>query len=359
MNPNPLARRTIAPTIGRTAFTLIELLVVIAIIAALVGLLLPAVQAAREAARRIQCKNNLKQISLAFHNYQSSHNGFPASVYLLPSQIVSGSTGAGSWSALARILPLMEEGNLYRSINFSYSYHDPINVTEDGEFIRTRRIATFMCPSEINDVPRLNDDGSIRFYPLNYAFNMGVWFAFDPASGQGGDGVMYPNSRITPGSITDGLSNTLCLSEVKTFTAYCRQAPNAPLLPPTTGAEVASLMPAGRLSLGPALNDRRAHTEWVDGRHYHTGFTATLTPNTKVLVPVGDQFVDTDYDGRTPGDELSVYTAITSRSFHSGIVQVALMDGSQHSISDNVDLTVWRAMATRSGGEVISHPANP
>jgi prepilin-type N-terminal cleavage/methylation domain-containing protein len=333
-------------------FTLIELLVVMAIVGILIALLLPAVQSAREAARRTQCKNNLKQLALAVQNYESLVGAYPPSTCLNHTTMETASSEAGSWSALARILPLIEEGNLYQMIDLTRSYHDAANTLPDGTFIRTKRIATFMCPSEVNDVPRLNDDGTRRFYPSNYAFNMGVWFVFDAGTGEGGAGAMFPNSRLTPAAFTDGMSNTLCLAEVKGFTPYCREAPNAPAVAPTQAAEVAALMPAGRISLGPDLQNRRGHTEWVDGRHYHTGFTTALTPNSPVLVPIDGFTADADYDGRVSEGERRVYAAVTARSFHTGLVHVALMDGSVRSISENIDIRTWRALSTRNGGEV-------
>lgn len=338
---------------SRRGFTLIELLVVIAIIAILIALLLPAVQQAREAARRTQCKNNLRQITLAVHNYESTVGLFPPSVCLERGALGTGVVSAGSWSALARVLPYIDQGNLFNLIDLSLSYHDTRNALPNGNLIRTQRVGLFLCPSETNDTARLEPDGRLRFYPANYGFNMGVWFMFDTATGQGGDGAMFPNSSLKPASFTDGMSNTLCLSEVKAFTPYCREAENAPATPPSSAAEVAALMPSGRLSIGPDLQEMRGHTEWVDGRHYHTGFTTTLTPNSRVMFANSAGLVDGDYDGRVAGDPSRVLAAVTARSFHVGIVHASLMDGAVRSFSDNIDLNVWRALSTRKGGEVV------
>ncbi|MBX3418182.1 MAG: DUF1559 domain-containing protein [Pirellulaceae bacterium] len=339
--------------IARTAFTLIELLVVIAIIGILVGLLLPAVQQVREAARRTSCRNNLKQIALALHNYESNFQMFPPSVTYSPPVLIGGPTSPGEWSALARILPFVEQNNVYEGINFNLSYHHPDNSI-GPLLVRQVRIPFYICPSEPNDVPRTEPDGSVRFWPTNYAFNMGVWLIYDPNTRQGGEGLMFPNSRIKTRDVTDGLSNTVALSEVKAFTPYCRNTNNAPVVIPSEGSQVGDLMPAGQISMGQDLNNRRGHSEWVDGRVYHTGVTATLTPNTKVLVNHDGLTHDASWVNWKEGESATVitYAAITSRSHHRGLVQLAMADGSVRVATNEIDLPIWRASFTRAGNEV-------
>ena len=128
-------------------------------------------------------------------------------------------------------------------------------------------------------------------------------------------------------------------------------------VPPANAAAVAAFVVAAPdKKIGPNLNDNTGHTEWPDGRVHHTGFTTALAPNTKVVANVGGINYDADFNSRQEGSSATLPTraAITSRSFHPGIVNVAMMDGSVRSIRDSIALTTWRAMGTRNGGEVIS-----
>ncbi len=335
---------TNAQSTRRPAFTLVELLVVIAIIGILVALLLPAVQAAREAARRAQCKNNLRQIALAVLNYESTYRTIPASAVVDLNVTSTGNNG--SWGVHGRILNFLEQASLYDQvdINTAWDFQQPI----DG-----LRIGTYTCPSDPGTW-RVRDPGGGKMHlvPTSYGFNCGTWFVFDPRTRTGGDGAFYPNSHLRLAEFVDGTSNTLLAAEVKGWTPYTRNGGPGSTVTPHDAATAAAAVAAG------AQVKTTGHTEWPDGRVHHTGFTATLTPNTFVPFTMGGQTVDADYNSWQEGKNGSAgsptFAVVTSRSFHPGGVDVALVDGSVHAIAETIDLQTWRAIATRQGGEIAS-----
>jgi prepilin-type N-terminal cleavage/methylation domain-containing protein len=341
---NHLRKGTTWMPVKRNAFTLVELLVVIAIIGVLIGLLLPAVQSAREAARRMQCSNNLKQVVLASHNYQSAFRKFPASAIL---DLTVTSTGNnGSWGVHGRILPFLEQGSVYENVDLSLAWDDQSSI--DG-----LKIPAFACPSDPgSDQIRTFDDGRPSLYPTNYGFNFGRWFVFDPASRRGGDGMFYPNSFLSFRDCLDGTSQTLFAAEVKAWTPYRRNGGPATTAMPSNQSEAEVAVASG------AQFKNTGHTEWPDGRVHHTGFTVTLAPNSKVLYSDGVQvFEEMDFNSWQEGKDgiagNPTYAIITSRSHHVGLVQVAKLDGSVSSVSDSIDLSIWHALGTRSGREAI------
>jgi prepilin-type N-terminal cleavage/methylation domain-containing protein/prepilin-type processing-associated H-X9-DG protein len=309
----------------RLAFTLIELLVVIAIIAILIGLLLPAVQKVREAAQRMSCQNNLHQLGLAVHSYHDV-NGFlpvngPGSTF---------SSTSTNWSWLARILPYIEEWNLYATCGITNNAALNANRTAVATGVKK-----FLCPSDVTDIntPQIGDPdlGGLPLGPTNYkgvcgsnwhwasgrdptvcsrcpppnnTDNMwldqgnGIFYRTDGWPGTAGHGPL----KLT--SITDGTSNTLMIGEdIPSLNLWC---------------------------------------SWPYGNHA-TG-TCALPPNT-YSQPDGTPF--------QPDQWWNVYSF---RSKHTGGLNFAFADGSVHWINNNIALAVYRGLATYNGDEEVSLP---
>lgn len=322
-------------------FTLIELLVVIAIIAILVALLLPAVQQAREAARRSSCKNNLKQIGLALHNYLDTYTVFPPAFCL-------GTGDGGQWSVHARILPFVEQGALYDAADLNSTY-------TTGQAPANSRVPIYVCPSDPNDKGRGND-----YYPTSYGYSAGPWFVWDNATQTKGPGAFSPNSKLSDRDMTDGMTNTLAFSEVKAFTPYIRDGDvvtgmNAPM--PASEATVTAYtgtLKGNKVGQSTPTVTASGHTEWVDGRVHQTGFTTTFTPNS--MVPIsGGAAPEGDFTNCREGKSCAqpTYAAVTSRSYHTGTVNSLLMDGSVRGFSENINLETWQNLSIRNDGKVL------
>ena len=347
--------------VGRRAFTLIELLVVIAIIAVLIGLLLPAVQAAREAARRMQCTNNLKQLGLALHNYNTALNSFPSGSLIAPmtNYWVCCATGPNmpTWpghyrySAFVMALPYMEQVTLTSTLNFQIPLYDvngddmPQNTTA-----YMVQVKAFLCPSDIRD--RVFPDQA----PCNYSAcsGNGLPGGFglpDPAYGSP-NGIFFFNSATTIAGITDGTSNTSFLGE-----SIIGSNSNIP--PAANGSNPTEIMvqtPSGMNSFADTFKyipltaaecasstsyrwDRQ--TNWIEGDYRHTLFNNFDVPNS------------TKYDClRGPHHGWR-----SARSRHPGGVNNAFADGSVKFIKNTIDLNTWRAVGTMAGGEVTSADA--
>ena len=321
----------------RPAFTLIELLVVIAIIAILIALLVPAVQKVREAAARTQCLNNLKQTGLAMHGYHDAQRGLPtAGDYAI-------GTTSKSWSIAARLLPYVDQDAVHKQIDFATAYDNPLNVP-----VARFRVPIHICPSDPNDKPR--PDGALTHYPISYGANFGTWMVLNPTTQQFGDGAFTINKQVRMVTITDGTSNTLAFAEVKMYTPYLRDsgAPSAVGTAPPASTSVV-------VGYGGNFKPDSGHTEWVDARVHQTGFTTVFTPNTMVPFVNAGVTYDIDFTSIREGQTTTgiTYAAVTSRSYHAGMVNVLLVDGTTRSISSSISLQVWRALGTRIGNEVV------
>jgi prepilin-type N-terminal cleavage/methylation domain-containing protein len=317
-------------------FTLVELLVVIAIIGILVALLLPAIQAAREAARNTSCKNNLRQLGLATHLYSTAHKSFP------PGSALSVNAPSHSFSVHARLLPYLEEENLQDLIDFTKSYTLQPDVTKV-------RVPSFVCPSDSNALPK--EVGTQIYEPTSYAANYGVWFIFNPKTQEVGSGSFAVNRAMRPAQFTDGLSKTIGIAEVRANQAIVCDGKN-----PNTMNVPAPETPEKALAYGGTFNSALCHSEWVNGMYVQTGMSTVFPPNTPM--PYNNNGVTTDTDFMSIRLGLSVtdlsYGAVISRSPHHGRANYMLMDGSVQTASD-VDRNVWQALGTRNGGETVEN----
>lgn len=335
--PRAPARVTCSP-----GFTLIELLVVIAVIGTLVGLLLPAVQMARESARRASCHNNLRQLGVAIQNFETANRYFPPA-----SWSVSGS--GDPWSGQARMLPYLEGDTMFKLIDFSKNYSDPANKSLfPPSGVAALKVDVLVCGSDLNSRPRIVS-GTATHFPPSYGLCTGVFKVYDPVSKTDGGTAFAPFGQLAPKGFTDGLSKTLALSEIKAFTPRSQDIPGLTDPAPTSASAVAALAASGTFGT-------TGHTEWVCGRTLQTGFTATFPPNTTVPYTHTDGVTyDVDICGSREGltATTATYAAVTSRSHHSGVVSTSMMDGSVRAVADRIDPDLWKRLATRAGGETM------
>jgi prepilin-type N-terminal cleavage/methylation domain-containing protein len=314
----------------RYGFTLVELLVVIAIIGFLVGLLLPAVQAAREAARRLQCSNNIKQMGLALHNYESAHRTFPPGFI---SRVTGTWSGVGNdgipeagpgWSFFAMILPFMEQSNLHSTINFNLPISDPVNAPA-----RSMPVRDFKCPSDTWVDPVTVWPVSLGITDLAPTSYIACLGGGNPANAprysamyeqQPFNGMFHRNVAIRVRDITDGTSKTIGLGE------------RASMFTPNGWAGV---IPTARTVFSP----------WMASQRGQTVGQTTRPAITMTAVHV-----------RTSGPNAPTSSPGGFWGPHTGGCLFLLMDGSTHTITTNVDVQIFRAMAGRNDGIAITLP---
>ena len=293
-------------------FTLIELLVVIAIIAILIALLLPAVQQAREAARRTQCRNNLKQIGLALHNYHDTFNVFP------PGFVQTSTLGRNEATWVAFILPGMDQANRYAQFDFNACF-GCTSTSSPNIAAFAAPLTAFMCPSDASVGPALS-----IYSRGNYGANNGIG-PLTAVPGytvvaRGALGMFDGNSRLRMGDIRDGTTNTVAVSELRV------NSKNS--------------------------SDFRGVLFYPEGPFTHHKYT----PNTSVPDQVRTSWAVTGDDPPTTGaysafnDKNMLYSA---RSQHTGGVHSLLADGSVRFISNNIDLNTWQLLSQPDDGKTL------
>jgi len=345
-------------------FTLIELLVVIAIIAVLIGLLLPAVQAAREAARRAQCVNNLKQMGLGLHNYHDVNLTFPmgsgSGLHAMPNIYLA----KENWSLHAGLLPYIEMGPIYNSINFNW------NPDNDGNFTAWRtQVKTFLCPS---DPIATNIAGNGVTANNSYFASIGTTTDILGPGGTTSNPTME-NVKTTGlfawqqskgiRAVTDGTSNTIAMAESTvgdpnpnprqkligltgvTFPAGALQQ-DANSNPAAVFAATAACSAAWNAGLRTSIDVQRGDC-WVQGAMCTTMFNTIIPPNGE-----SDEWA---YCSATGSGACANFS--NSDSYHPGGVNACMGDGSVKFFKNTVNQRVWWNLGTIAGGEVISSDA--
>ncbi|QDV33748.1 DUF1559 family PulG-like putative transporter [Tautonia plasticadhaerens] len=342
----------------RRGFTLIELLVVIAIIGVLIALLLPAVQAAREAARRAQCTNNLKQLGIAIHNYIDSNQCIPPTGNAGP--VNNRLANANDFSLNARLLPYMEQQNLYSSLNVSMGY----NLEHNGT-VSSTRVSGFLCPSDQGSIRRgLSNYPGHDFGDCNYGNNIGTVLSlaggrFDGPTFMTGPGARSYGGPASLATVRDGTSNTAIYSEwVKGEGSPTQGRPAVYLLTgvdytPTTSPSpatytVRSLSQACQASTTLGAQVTKGFCWASQGCGVGGGYSHVNPPNAKACT-----FANMNHNYPQRWDYAAA-TMVGASSYHSGGVNVGMLDGSVRFVKDTVNPDTWIAVSTKAGGEVVS-----
>ena len=299
---HPSGKTHSVETQSRRAFSLVELLVVISTIGLLVGLLLPAVQQARAAARRISCDNNLKQLGLGLQNFESAMRKLPSG-YVFQQGVEGNHSGFG-WGAM--ILPFLEQSTVYNQLNFNRPLFDASN-----EFIRQQHLAPFLCPEDTDSATGFVTMGDEKYAMASYVASFGPPDLDETQEKR--EGLFSRNSKTRYAEVLDGLSNTIA----------CGERQNGPF--------------------------RRGG---VHGTHfsYETTWAGAIREVTDSSDDHGHMVLF--QTGHTPNSALSDDRDVSAP--HVGYANFLFGDGSVRLITEHVDLQVYRSMSTVAGGEVVS-----
>jgi prepilin-type N-terminal cleavage/methylation domain-containing protein len=342
----------------RRGFTLVELLVVIAIIAVLIGLLLPAVQSAREAARRSACSNNIRQMGLGLHSYASSRkNVFPRA----GEPRTNGTWWAGASLYLPSVhvatLPFVEQATLFD--NFSYDHwidganatHDPPGVSNTNGGVTNRLVSSFICPSS----PPFG--GNPAAPSNNYAWNVGSTIYWDNALQ---NGPIQQRATTSSADIPDGLSKTILLSEMlpgdnnggvfsfprDMLPGVSLAAITTPVMPPASQVEaLAQANVAAMASVG--AHHSNLADRWARNAFMWTLYNTVAPPN---------WYAPTSHAGGSGAWLIGLNGVFPARSFHAGGVNAVMADASVLFLSNSIDLLTYQRLGGRNDGEAVAMP---
>ena len=317
-------------------FTLIELLVVIAIIAILIGLLLPAVQKVREAAARMKCQNNIKQLSLATHNYHDQQQKFPRAA------------GVQGSSVQVAILPFLEQGSKYNQFDFSTA----ILNSATNRAARQQDVSAYICPSD----PSASRFDSGTYSPPEGPYGRSNYFANTGAAASSYNatvgfpaptnkqGVFVRDLDVNMNAIKDGTSNTAFFAEVLRGNMIGVTS-TAPRVDKWDALLVGAGVITANITNYPAGCNNNGNSLRYNGLQYFRSIiTTSLYNHTQTPNASSGDCIDTAI----------TYAHVASRSKHVGGVSISMGDGSVRFVKDNISLITWSAMGTRDGGEVVS-----